>query len=111
MVGRACRKAREERTYANDALGTNELDKLICHAALRVALPVRLKVAQVTDVAVLVGGSAVLLAVRVDCAIHELHHLSSPIPHPPILHSLNSEVRLEWWMMAEGMRTVDPGGN
>jgi hypothetical protein len=50
------------------ALRANELDELVLHAALRVALPVRLEVAKVTYVAVAVFWGAVFLAVGVDCA-------------------------------------------
>ena len=53
-------------TYANDALGPDELDELVCDRALGVALAVGLNVAKVTDVAVVVGRAAVGLAVRVD---------------------------------------------
>lgn len=53
-------------TYANDALGSDELDELVRHGSLGVALGISLNVAEVTDVAVLVGRSTVGLAVRVD---------------------------------------------
>lgn len=54
-------------TYAQNALGTNQLDKLVLHAAGGVALSIGLEVAQVTDVTVGIGRSTVGLAVRVDC--------------------------------------------
>lgn len=44
---------------------------LILHATLGVALSIGLDVAQVTNVAGLVGGSAVGLVVRVDLGAHE----------------------------------------
>lgn len=55
---------------ADDGLGTNELDKLVGDGANGVALGVGLEVTKVTDVAVLVGGSTVALAVGVDCGGH-----------------------------------------
>lgn len=54
-------------TYANDALGANELDQLVLDAALGVTLAVGLEVTEVTDVALLVVGGTVGLVVRVDC--------------------------------------------
>jgi|SRR5687767_2904628 hypothetical protein len=54
------------RTYANDAVGTNELDEVVGHGALGVALTISLDVAEITDMASLIGGSTVGLAVRVD---------------------------------------------
>jgi hypothetical protein len=53
-------------TYANNALTANQLDQLVVHAALGVALAVCLEVTQVTDVALIVGGGAVGLVLRVD---------------------------------------------
>lgn len=55
----------DERT-AKDALGTEELDKLVLLDAVGVTLSVGSEVAQVTDVAVGVFGGAVGLAVGVD---------------------------------------------
>jgi hypothetical protein len=55
-----------EVTYANDALGANELNQLILDAALGVTLAVGLEVTEVTDVALLVVGGTVGLVVRVD---------------------------------------------
>ena len=59
---------REGTTYANDGLWADELDQLVGDGALGVALAVRLEVAQVADVALLVGWGAVLLVVWVDWA-------------------------------------------
>lgn len=53
-------------THANNALGANELDKGVLDRALRVALGIGLNVAEVTNVALLVGGGTVGLAVGVD---------------------------------------------
>lgn len=53
---------------AQDALRTNELDQLVRHRALAIALPVRLEVAQIADVALRVRGRAMGLVVGVDCA-------------------------------------------
>lgn len=60
-------KINGEKTYANDALGADQLDELVRHGALSVALGVGLEVAQVTDVALGVAGSSVGLVERVDC--------------------------------------------
>lgn len=57
------------RTYANNALGSNQLDELVGNAALGVALGVCLEVAQVADVTLLVPGSTVGLVEGVDCAV------------------------------------------
>lgn len=54
-------------TYADDAVGADELDVLVRHGTLGVALGVGLDVAEVADVTLLVRGSTVLLAVGVDC--------------------------------------------
>lgn len=51
---------------AEDALGADQLDELVRDGALSVALGVGLEVAQVTDVALAVGGGAVGLVVGVD---------------------------------------------
>ena len=53
-------------TYADDALRADELDELVGHRALGVALSIGLDVAEVTDVAGLVRGSSVSLAEGVD---------------------------------------------
>jgi hypothetical protein len=55
-------------TYADNALGPNELDVLVGHGARGVALGIRLDVAEVTNVAVLVARGAVGLVVGVDYA-------------------------------------------
>jgi hypothetical protein len=57
----------EEKTYADDALRSDQLDQLVGVASLSVALAVGLKVTQVADVALLVFGSTVGLVVGVDC--------------------------------------------
>jgi len=57
----------EQGTYAQDTLGADQLDEAVLHGADRVALGVGLEVAQVADVALLVGGRAVRLAEGVDC--------------------------------------------
>lgn len=62
----ACMSRDGRITYANDALGANELDQLVLDAALGVALAVGLEVAEITDVTLLVAGGAVGLVVRVD---------------------------------------------
>ena len=56
----------ERRTYANDALRSNELDELVGDGALGVALAVGLDVSEITNVALLVGRGTVGLAVGVD---------------------------------------------
>jgi hypothetical protein len=53
-------------THANDALGANELDELVGHGSLGVALGVRLEVPEVTDVTVRISGRTMLLVERVD---------------------------------------------
>lgn len=63
--------SREERlggvcSYSDDAVGANKLDQLVRHRSLGVALAISLEVSEITDVAVLVGRGAVLLAVGVD---------------------------------------------
>lgn len=47
-------------------MGTNDLDELISHRALGVALAIGVNVAEVTNVARLIRGSTVRLAVRVE---------------------------------------------
>jgi hypothetical protein len=54
-------------TYADDALGANELDEQVGHGALGVALGVGLEVAEITDMAGLIGAVTVSLVVGVDC--------------------------------------------
>ncbi|KAH8711077.1 hypothetical protein HC256_007906 [Beauveria bassiana] len=53
-------------TYANNAVRANQLDVAVLNGALGVALGVRLNVAEITNVADGVRGSAVGLAVRVE---------------------------------------------
>ena len=55
-----------EETYANDGLGADELDEVVSHGALGVTLSIGLEVAEITDVADLVLGGTVVLAVGVD---------------------------------------------
>ena len=55
-----------EGTYANDALGADELDQLVLNAALGVTLGVGLEVTKVTDMALLVTGGTVCLVLGVD---------------------------------------------
>ena len=66
----SCQQLRElplgTQTHANNALRANELDQGVLHRALRVALAISLDVAEVADVALLVGGGTVGLAVGVD---------------------------------------------
>lgn len=52
---------------AEDALGPDQLDEFVGDGSLGVALAVRLEVAEIADVADVVGGGAVLLGVGVDC--------------------------------------------
>ena len=54
---------------AQDALGSNELNKLVADLAICIALSVSLEVAKISDMAVLVGWSTVLLAVGVDWSL------------------------------------------
>lgn len=51
---------------ADDALGADQLDELVLLGSTGVALSVGVKVAKVTDVAVLILGGTVLLVVGVD---------------------------------------------
>ena len=53
--------------YPNDALGSDELNKRVCHRALGNTLGVRLDVAEISNVSGLILGGSVGLAVRVDC--------------------------------------------
>jgi hypothetical protein len=63
------------RTYANDTLSANQLDKLVGGGALAIALSVGLEVAQVAYMAGLIGRSTVGLAVWVDCFVSQPHSL------------------------------------
>jgi hypothetical protein len=51
---------------ADNALGSDELDELVGHRALSIALAIGLEVAKVTNVADLVGGSTMVLAMGVE---------------------------------------------
>lgn len=53
-------------TYANNALGSNELDQLILNRALGVTLTIGLEVSQITYVTLSVGWRAVFLSVWID---------------------------------------------
>lgn len=53
-------------SYANDAVGADQLDQRVGGRALGVALGIGLDVAEIANVAGLVGGSTVGLLVRVD---------------------------------------------
>lgn len=61
------------KTYANDALGADELDEVVSHGALGVALGIGLNVAEITDVADLGGAVTVGGAVGVDCGWVRTH--------------------------------------
>jgi hypothetical protein len=56
-------------TYANDALGPDELDQLVGHGALGVALAIGIDVSKVTNMAGLVHTISVGRVVRVDCKL------------------------------------------
>lgn len=66
-------------TYANNALGTNQLDELVCDRTLGIALSVGLEVSEVAYVTVLIVGTTVCLSVWVDCCIFlsDLHSTCS----------------------------------
>lgn len=55
-----------EKTYAQNALGTDQLDKLVLNGAVGVALSISLEVTKVTNVTVGISGSTVGLAEGVD---------------------------------------------
>lgn len=61
-----CRDTAGENTYANDAVWADELDLIVGGGAGGVALGISAEVAEVTNVALLVGGGAVVLATGVD---------------------------------------------
>ena len=63
-------------TYADDALGANQLNQGVGDGALGVALAIGLEVTEITDVADIVGTVAVVLAVGVDCC--DVSRASSP---------------------------------
>jgi hypothetical protein len=58
-----------EVSYANDAVGANQLNKLVGDGSLGIALSISLDVAEVTDVTGLIGGSTVSLVEGVDCRV------------------------------------------
>jgi hypothetical protein len=51
---------------ANNAVGANKLDEVVGHGTLGVTLAVSLDIAEITNVAGLVGGGTVVLAVGVE---------------------------------------------
>jgi hypothetical protein len=53
-------------TYAQDGLGTNQLNEAVLLGAIGVTLSIGLEVAEVTDVTVRVSGGTVVLAEGVD---------------------------------------------
>lgn len=55
-----------EFTYANDAVGANQLDEAVLDGALGIALAIRVNVAEIADVAGVIRGSTVVLAVGVN---------------------------------------------
>lgn len=55
--------SRDYKTYANDAVGANQLDEAVRDGALGVALAIGVDVAEIANVASFVGGSTVGLAV------------------------------------------------
>jgi hypothetical protein len=75
------RGGRAEKTYADDALGADQLDELVLDAALGVALAVGLDVTEVANVALLVAGGTVGLVVGVDC-VGQLLVVSSVVSIP-----------------------------
>lgn len=58
--------AQLEKTYANDAIRADELDQLVGGGAGGVTLGISAEVAEVTNVALLVGRGTVVLATGVD---------------------------------------------
>ena len=78
---------RSRKAYANNALGSNQLDQLVRDASLSVALAIGLEVTQVTDVALVIFGGTVGLVEGVDC--HALAWIHSIIP------SSSNQIRLE----------------
>ena len=64
--GRWSEEAQLERTYADDAIRADELDQLVGGGAGGVSLGISAEVAEVTNVALLVGGGTVVLATGVD---------------------------------------------
>ena len=58
--------AQLEKTYANNAIRAYELDQLVGGGAGGVSLGISAEVAEVTNVALLIGGGTVVLATGVD---------------------------------------------
>lgn len=65
--------------YAQNALGSDQLDELVRHGLFDAALAVRLEVAQVADVAFLVVRGAMRLVERVDWLKQETQPSASPV--------------------------------
>ena len=73
-------------------MGANQLDERVLDGAGRIALAVRLDVAQVADMALRVRRRAVRLAVGIDWAI------SVPCDkHSRRTHSASQSTRSRWW--------------
>jgi hypothetical protein len=53
-------------TYANNALGADQLDKLVSGCPLAIALSISLEVSKIAYMANLIGRSTMSLAMRVD---------------------------------------------
>jgi len=66
VVSKSLLKYRASTAYANNAVGADQLDELVCNCAGRFALAVSLEVAQVTDMALFIMRSTVGFVVRVD---------------------------------------------
>ena len=66
MVSKSLLKYRANAAYANNAVGADQLDELVCNCAGSVALVVSPEVAQVTDMALFITRSTVGFVVRVD---------------------------------------------
>jgi hypothetical protein len=72
-------------TYADNALGADQLDELISGGALAIALTIGLEVAKVTNMASLISWCTVCLAVGVDYSM--LHQPGSRYEHSITTHS------------------------
>lgn len=66
MVSKSLLKYRASIAYANNAVGTDQLDEPVRNRGGRVALAVSREVAQVTDMALFITRSTVGFVVRVD---------------------------------------------
>jgi len=73
-------------TYANNTLWADQLDELVLNGANTVALSIGLEVAKVTNMADLIGRSAMCLSVWVDCIIS-----ISPATHTLFLYRCHSQ--------------------